>query len=235
MEALQQARKNNEHLKPTHATVGKAPSTPNDTHGEEEVQPHPQEAAAALEDASSVAPKPNKLDLRHNSISANGAEAIAQALLKSTTSGTHLDRSWNSIGDKGVTAIEEALHSNTPITHLDLSYNSIGDEGGKAIAEALKHNTSVTHLYLSHNEIHDYGAKALAEALKDNASVTHLTLKSNNIGDEGGKALLSCLKVNMTIKQLHCFSATLSKSSAFAHLLATTHHKRPDVNVSFSR
>ena len=161
-------------------------------------------------------------------------KVIAEAL-KHKSSVTHLNLSNNGIGDDEAKAIAEALKHSTSVTHLNLSGNIIGPEGGKVIGAVLRHNTSVTHLYLSHNEIHDYGAKALAEALKDNASVTHLTLKSNNIGDEGGKALLSCLKVNMTIKQLHCFSATLSKSSAFAHLLATTHHKRPGVNVSFSR
>ena len=116
---------------------------------------------------------------------------------------------------------------------LELYCNNFGDWGANVVAELLKSNTSVTHLTLSENSIGEEGGKAIGKALTSNTCVTHLDLRHNSIGAEGGKALLSSL--NATLEHLWCFSPHLSNSTAFARLLATTHHKRPDINVSFSR
>ena len=174
------------------------------------------------------------LKLSNNSIGDEGARVIAEAL-KQNTLVTTLDLSNNSIGDEGARVIAEALKQNTLVTTLDLSNNSIGDEGARVIAEALKQNTLVTTLDLSNNSIGDEGGKAIAEALHRSTSVTFLDFKHNKIGDGGGKAFLSFLAASSTFRQLRCFSDMLKGSTSFAHLLATTHHKRPDVDVSFAR
>jgi len=72
--------------------------------------------------------------------------------------------------------LAEALKTNTTITTLDLSYNDIGHEGAKALAEALKNNTTITTLDLVGNPIGDEGPKALAEALETNMTITKLDI-----------------------------------------------------------
>ena len=51
---------------------------------------------------------------------------------------------WNSIGAEGAKYVAEALKVNTSLTEIDLGDNNIGAEGAKYVAEALKVNTSLT-------------------------------------------------------------------------------------------
>ena len=118
-----------------------------------------------------------ELNLSYNSISDDGAKAIAASLKNLTT----LDLSDNSIGDDGAKAIAVSFKN---LTTLDLSDNSIGEDGAKAIAASLKNLTS---LDLSDNSIGDDGAKAIAASLKN---LTSLDLSDNSIGDDGAKAIL---------------------------------------------
>ena len=188
-----------------------------------------EEVLSMLDDACG-----KKVDLGHVGLGDAGARAVG-LVLSFTSSLQVLKLSNNSIGDEGARVIAEALKQNTLVTTLDLSNNSIGDEGVRVIAEALKQNTLVTTLDLSNNNIGDEGGKAIAEALHRSTSVTFLDFKHNKIGDGGGKAFLSFLAASSTFRQLRCFSDMLKGSTSFAHLLATTHHKRPDVDVSFAR
>ena len=149
--------------------------------------------------------------------------------------GKKVDLGHVGLGDAGARAVGLVLSFTSSLQVLKLSNNSIGDEGARVIAEALKQNTLVTTLDLSNNNIGDEGGKAIAEALHRSTSVTFLDFKHNKIGDGGGKAFLSFLAASSTFRQLRCFSDMLKGSTSFAHLLATTHHKRPDVDVSFAR
>ena len=49
----------------------------------------------------------------------------------------------NQIGDKGATAIAEALKVNGAMKTLELGFNNIGDDGAKALASALEVNASL--------------------------------------------------------------------------------------------
>ena len=77
--------------------------------------------------------------------------------LTATSNSTHLDPECtnssvnlqrNSIGDKGLKALSEALKEITTLQSLNLDNNSIGDEGAKALSEALKENTTLQSLNL---------------------------------------------------------------------------------------
>jgi hypothetical protein len=135
-----------------------------------------------------------ELKLYYNSISDDGAKAIAEAL-KVNPVLTNLNLSFNSnIGDDGAKAIAEALKVNPVLTELNLRYNSIGGDGAKAIAEALKVNPVLTSLDLYRNSIGVDGAKAIAEALKVNPVLTKLDLKYNQLGEAGKKAVRGAVK-----------------------------------------
>ena len=90
------------------------------------------------------------LNLSSNSIGAEGAQALAEAL-KTNGALTTLDLS------------SEALKTNVALTTLNLRKNSIGDEGALALAEALKTNGALTTLGLRSNSI-GYEAQAAVDA-----------------------------------------------------------------------
>ena len=75
------------------------------------------------------------LDLRDNSIAAEGASSLSEAL-RVNTSLSSVDLSDNFIGDKGASSLSEALRVNTSITSLDLSDNFIGDEGASSLSKS---------------------------------------------------------------------------------------------------
>ena len=102
---------------------------------------------------------------------------------------TNLDLFHNSIGAEGAIAIAEALKVNAVVTTLRLNDNNIGPEGAIAIAEALKVNAVLTELNLRLNSIGPEGAIAIAEALKVNAVLTKLDIRINRMGDAGKKAV----------------------------------------------
>ncbi|KAF9284564.1 hypothetical protein BGZ68_004599 [Mortierella alpina] len=147
------------------------------------------------------------LNLAHNSIGDNGAQALAEAL-KTNSTLTTLNLAGNSIGDYEAQAQSEALKTNSTLTTLHLTGNSmagstISDHGGQALGEALRTNSTVANLNLQKNKIGDDGAKALAEALGTNSTVATLYLQFNEIGDDGAKALDEALRTNATLTTLN--------------------------------
>ncbi|KAL0242759.1 hypothetical protein GEMRC1_005322 [Eukaryota sp. GEM-RC1] len=150
-----------------------------------------------LNNTCSLFPRLKQLEVEvkdHTSVSMSLIEA-----LKTNTTITSINLSFNSIGDEGARALAEALKVNHSVPSVDLMNNSIGDEGARALAEALKVNDSVTSIDLEYNSIGAEGARALASALKVNASVTSINLGRNCIGDECVRALADALKVNSSL------------------------------------
>ena len=81
----------------------------------------------------------------------------------------------NSLRAEGMIAIAEALKVNSTVTRIDVSDNEIGRYGGKstpegpaALAEALKVNTTVQWVIVKDNRIGDEGKQALGQALLAN-------------------------------------------------------------------
>ncbi|RUP50270.1 hypothetical protein BC936DRAFT_139793 [Jimgerdemannia flammicorona] len=54
----------------------------------------------------------------------------------------------NGIGEKGASALAEALKMNANLQNLNLRWNAIGAKGTSTLAEALKMNTSLQNLDL---------------------------------------------------------------------------------------
>ena len=72
----------------------------------------------------------------------------------------------NSIGAEGAKAVADALGVNGSLTSLDLRENEIGDDGAKALGEGLTVNGSLTSLTLYGNDIGEEAKATLREAVK---------------------------------------------------------------------
>lgn len=112
-----------------------------------------------------------RLDLKGNSISMEGVQAIAD-LLRVSRSLESLSLEWNNVGssDSSVRVLASSLEANDTLVELDLRNNLIGPSGGVAIARALSRNHSLKHLDLRWNEVGNQGGDAFAACLEGTGS-----------------------------------------------------------------
>ena len=131
----------------------------------------------------------NKLELSDNNIEDEGAIALGKAL-KKNKSLTELMLNTCNIGPNGVIALAAALSESTAVLKkLALSYNNIGDKGATAIGNALKTNSTLEELWLINCEI-GLGGKKLAAALSQGAmALTNLDVRLNSLTNEDTEAL----------------------------------------------
>ncbi|KFQ58364.1 Leucine-rich repeat-containing protein 45, partial [Pelecanus crispus] len=80
-----------------------------------------------------------RLDLRNNQISHQGAGDLAMAL-KQNASLQELDLRWNNIGLLGGRALLNCLHSNKTLKRLELAGNNVPSDILKAVEQAMDHN-----------------------------------------------------------------------------------------------
>lgn len=195
-----------------------------------------QELAAALKNNTSIVPliyfynsgncyeaRPKKappihkiisLALTSSDIGRAGAVALADAL-KTNTSVTLLDLSYNSITAEGAKALADALIDNKTLHTLKFACCNIGEAGAMALANALKRNNSLASLDLTSCNISEAGATALANALIVNSSLTSLLLWNNkNIADTGARAFAEVLKVNAKLRILNLALCHISQDGA---------------------
>ena len=168
------------------------------------------------------------LNLYNNSIGAEGAKAIADALKSGSTVLTDLNLRATHIGTEGAKAIVDALSSGRAVlSTLHLGENGLGDEGAIAIAKAMEVNAVLTDLNLWENQIGPEGAMAVAGALQSGKAVlTSLDLSWNELDAEAGKALAASLAVHAALKKLECASAARRRGYAlafFARFLTSAH------------
>jgi Ran GTPase-activating protein (RanGAP) involved in mRNA processing and transport len=164
-------------------------------------------------------------ELNLGGVTSQGAKLLAKLLADSNTRLTHLDLSYNKLGDEGVIAIAQTLRKNKTLTSLDLTDTNISDQAALAIIEALAHNTTLTQLYLSNDDITDKTALALAEYLRNNHSLTRLYFVCYGMTNKGVIALLEALTNNNTLKEAAINSrnieATKELITALEKFLAT--------------
>ena len=140
------------------------------------------------------------LNISHNRISDDGAEAIDKCLQINRTL-KRLDISYNKVSDTGIIKISKSLQMNTTLQMLDISHNNIGDNGAIAIGETISSyynkingmdtkNEQITcdhsiqkftlhTINMSCNDISNKGIVALSKFLKNNA-LQELTVSWNN-------------------------------------------------------
>ena len=141
---------------------------------------------------SGAAPHLMTLNVGNSKIGADGARALATALV-SLPQLTTLNVSWNSIGVDGARALATALVSLPHLTMLHVSDNNIGVDGARALVSALISVPQLTSLNLNNNSIGVDGARSLAVALGSVPQLTTLDVGGNSIGDDGARALAAAL------------------------------------------
>lgn len=133
------------------------------------------------------------LDVSHNTIRTQGANAIA-VLIQRSNSLVHLELGWNSIGSSGCSAIEKSLQHNSSITFLGLSWNSLEESGGISMASLLGTSMFLQDLDLSNNRISMVATCLISSALRQNTTLKNLNLSGNIIGKSGCKALYRVIR-----------------------------------------
>ena len=131
--------------------------------------------------------------LRGNAIRAEGATALGKGL-KENKSLEKLDLSGCSISATGAQGLAEGL-SSSALKELVLSSNKIGNAGAVALGASLKGNHRLKELQLYYCGIEAAGARGLLEGLMErHSALTRLDLVMNPIQDEDKRALQSSAK-----------------------------------------
>lgn len=93
-----------------------------------------------------------KLDLHDAELADREVTKLAKVLRGGVNALRELNLGWNSITDKGASALAEALKKNHTLQSLDLSGNDIAEIGTKALAQSFTANIMLTKLYLTSGE-----------------------------------------------------------------------------------
>lgn len=129
------------------------------------------------------------LDVQHNGLGPNGAEALAQAFKRSSL--TQLNAAQNFMEPTGLTTLGRAIGLSNTLTALDLSSNllcGINSEGaGRHTTAAIKvlaasvGKSQLVQLKLEDNGLEVSGAKMLAPALRACTTLRKISLARNNL------------------------------------------------------
>lgn len=129
------------------------------------------------------------LDLSHNLIDDEGAQALGVILSKRDVSLKHVDLSDNKIRAEGAQALGKALGVNHSLEWISLRLNRLGDAGGVALFDGLRTNPSIITLDVSSNQMGPEAARCISDFLRTTTVLTSLCLSGNDFKEEGGHAL----------------------------------------------
>jgi hypothetical protein len=119
-----------------------------------------------------------------------GGGSIAALLRSATCPIETLNLSWNCIRDSSI-PIAKALAVNSTVTHLDLSYNSLGNEGAEVLGNSLHFNNALQKLDLTQTKICARGCYVIIQGVYSCMSLRHLILAENPIGDIGLRSVMA--------------------------------------------
>ncbi|NWV54682.1 DRC5 protein, partial [Daphoenositta chrysoptera] len=141
-----------------------------------------------------------ELDLSHNLIRDNGAQALGKLISHSRLETLNLCN--NQIHHLGAQALAQGLAESSTLTSLNLRLNFVEDKGGEAIGRALLTNTSLKSLHLGSNNLSEPTAAVFSQVLAQNTTLTSINFSCNHLGLDGGKQLLEGLANNKTLTEL---------------------------------
>ena len=110
------------------------------------------------------------------------------ACLGASQSLTHVDLSWNRIGERDGAVFSALLRNNTTLENVAMGFNSLGDIGLQHLATCLGTNKTLKRLDVRYNGGGPRCACVFARALRENSSLTELVLDGNPLGAEGLRA-----------------------------------------------
>jgi hypothetical protein len=166
-----------------------------------------------------------KLDIRDNSLCAEGGAILAEALADNKVL-TELNFSGNKLAEdedgetdmSGVIAISDAIPTMGALTRLDMSYNDILGDGGKVLFEALQGNHVVKEINVASNNL-SYNARgdsdlssviAICDAISSIGALTSLNLAGNYLRAEGAKHVAEAIKVNVSVLRFDWYRTAVS-------------------------
>lgn len=133
------------------------------------------------------------------------------------------------------TSISKALIDIPNLTHLDFSFNYIGEEGAKDIAFALKSiSTNMTVLSLKENDIGDKGAEHIANAFEYMPNLIELDLSFNKISDGGAGYIADKLKLEL-LSKLETLYLNGNNFTDFGKASINTNNKRENLTINYSK
>jgi Ran GTPase-activating protein (RanGAP) involved in mRNA processing and transport len=170
-----------------------------------------------------------ELSLTNNSISGEGAIALATVLQNPNFALKKLDINNNSIGDNGVIALSTILrHPNSTLQTLGISKNSISEMGVNALTNALENNCTLKELSIDKNPITPAGLMNLSSILRNPTSVLeYLDVTNDLINNEVVRSFADALVENNSLKRLivDCYpynKVTSYGYDAFTNILCDT-------------
>eukprot|EP00826_Nyctotherus_ovalis_P059993 TRINITY_DN838_c0_g2_i4.p1 TRINITY_DN838_c0_g2~~TRINITY_DN838_c0_g2_i4.p1 ORF type:complete len:1376 (-),score=453.51 TRINITY_DN838_c0_g2_i4:170-4297(-) len=127
------------------------------------------------------------LNLAHNNLRKEGAQALATNLSQDKTILEELDISRNNIGVAGAKALAKMLTVNKSLRVLNLFANAVDVDGARALKESFKVNTTLAKIDLGCNRLREKGVKELAEglSLNNDSAIRTLGIRFNFISDDG--------------------------------------------------
>ena len=125
------------------------------------------------------------LRLDANELREEGCLALIPLFAASTSAYalTHLSIAKNSIGDKGVMKLLEALERNQQLLSLNIAGNSCSFRSARMLGRMLANNSTLKMLDCSYNTIRSDGAVALARGLAQNVVLAEINLSWNGFGN----------------------------------------------------
>lgn len=136
-----------------------------------------------------------KIDLGYNGITKNGLPHLAEALYYSCPELQDVNLRYNSISAEGAAALQ-AFFSLPKMASLDLTGNAIGDQGCTYVCSFAAACTSLQRLSLWGNGISDVAAPYLVQLVNANQSLQILDLSSNTLTQPSLELLFSAIDKN---------------------------------------
>lgn len=121
-----------------------------------------------------------ELDLSHNLIRDNGAQALGKLISHSRLETLNLCN--NQIRHLGAQALAQGLAESSTLTSLNLRLNFVEDKGGEAIGHALLTNTSLKSLHLGSNNLSEPTAAVFSQVLAQSTTLTSINFSCNHLG-----------------------------------------------------
>lgn len=120
----------------------------------------------------------------------NGLEALASVIAHPSCGLESLSLAWNNIY-ASTDLLAEALKKNNSLTHLDLSFNGLGNIGGEALGAALHENKTLVTLNMAQNKLMSRSVVTIVSGAYLCPGLRSLNLADNPIGSSGTRAVIT--------------------------------------------
>uniref|UniRef100_A0A1I8IXH7 Dynein regulatory complex subunit 5 n=1 Tax=Macrostomum lignano TaxID=282301 RepID=A0A1I8IXH7_9PLAT len=148
-----------------------------------------------------------------------------------------LDVTDNLVRAQGAQALAHALLKNRTLRQLSLRLNRMGDDGGQAIGKALIRNDVLEDVDISSNELTEPTATVLAQVIVQNKTLQRLNLCNNRLGADGGKQLQEAWSGTTPCWRWTCASPSAARnpSTRISQVLEKNQERRRNDRTSSHR